>query len=133
MRSRLRNCEAPAIPSGFLTDLKMIAPEFYPKWHSSGRWLIVKDVSRKISKRGYVVEYVVHDGKGGYAPLDQKVIDILNETRLERDRLDNPDKILGQMDAEEDMKMQKALKLRGEMQSDFSKKVHKFLTSKTFS
>lgn len=133
MRSVLRGCEAPAIPNFFMRELRTIAPEFYPKWHQSGRWLIVKNCSKEISKRGYIVEFAVHNGRGGYAPLDMKVIDILKELKQERDRLDNPDKFLVKMDQEEDEKMQKALKLKSEMRSEFEKKVHKFLTSKTFS
>lgn len=132
MRSRLRNCEPPAISPGFLRDLRMVAPEFYPKWHLSGRWMIVKDVPRHISRRGYIVEFVVHDGKGGYAPLDQKVIDCLMQAKQERDKLDNPEKLLRKFDEEEELKMREALKLRAELQLDFSKKVCKFLTSKTF-
>jgi len=133
MKSVLRGCDAPAIPAFFLRLLREVAPEFYPLWHMSGRWLIVKDISREISKRGYIVEFVVHDGKGNYAPLDMKVINILNELRQERDRFDNPDKMLAKMDQEDDQKMQEGLKLKAELHTEFSRKVHKFLTSRTFS
>lgn len=132
MKSFFRGCEAPAIPHFFMRELKTVAPEFYPKWHQSGRWLIVKNCSKKISRRGYIVEFVVHDGKGGYAPLDMKVIDILKELKQERDRLDNPDKILDEMDRREEKRMMEGVRRRAEMQDEFTKKVHKLLTSKTF-
>lgn len=131
-----RDFSGPAIPKGFVRALKIIAPEFYPLWHPSGKWHIVKDDPRGPSEIGYVTEYIVQTEDKKFAPLDSRVIEALQELMLEKNRcLDTPEheqNFLDQIDAEEQEKARKGEQENVAMQSEFVKKARKFLTSKTF-
>lgn len=131
-----RDFSGPAIPRGFVEALKRIAPEFYPLWHRSGKWLIVKDAPKDIFKDGYVVEYTVQTEDEKFAPLNNRVIEALQKLMWEKSRhFDTPEheqNFLKQMDDEE---LEKAIKGEAEkaaMHNEFVKKVRKFLTSETF-
>jgi len=121
-----------AIPPGFVKDLKLIAPEFYPLWDvKNQKWLIVKDIPRWIFRKGYIVEYLVSKD-GQYVPLDNRTLLALRRAIYQKCRYSSLHKFLKEIDEEEELKIEKAQQLRQGMQRELMKKAHGFMTKKTF-
>jgi len=128
-----KTAEKPTVPRYFLDELVLVDPRLKVLWHPKAkRFLIVSPAPQKMFKKGYVVEMVVDDGAGNYAPCDRRALGKLLELKYDRDKNFKPERFLREMDGEETDKAVKAEVKKRLMTREFMLKVNKFLRTKTF-
>jgi len=127
------SADKPTVPRYFLEELALVDPRLKVLWHPKvKKYLIVSHAPHKMFKKGYVVEMVVDDGKGNYAPCDRRILGKLLELKADRDKNFKPERFLNEIDEEERDKAIKADASQRLMTRDFMLKVNKFLRTKTF-
>lgn len=133
VKSGEASVEKPTVPRYFIEELALVDPRLKVLWHpKEKKYLIVSQAPAQIFKKGYVVEMIVQDEKGGFAPCDRRVLGKLLELKYDRDRNFKEERFLRNMDDEDLQKAKKAEAKRRLMEKDFIIKVLKLLRSKTF-
>jgi len=124
--------DKPVVPRYFIEGLAMIDIRLKVLWHSEvKKFLIVSAAPEEKFNAGYIVEMIVQDKDGNYAPCDQSVLEKLSMIRWDRDKNYKLQTFLADMDEEEFQKAIKAEVVRRAMFRDFLKKVNKFLRTTT--
>lgn len=125
--------EKPPVEKYFIEELELIDPKLKVVWHSEvKKFLIVTTAPQELFNAGYVVEMVVEDESGNYAPCDRRILGKLIELKYDRDRNFKQDKFLDDMDRDDFEKAVKA-ETEGRLRyREFLIKVNKFLRTKTF-
>lgn len=125
--------DKPAVARYFLDELALIDPRLKVLWHPKAKkYLIVSPAPHQMFKKGYVVEMVVDDGAGNYAPCDRRTLGKLLELKYDRDKNFKPERFLKEIDSEEEDKAVKADVTHRLMTREFMLKVNKLLRTKTF-
>jgi len=123
----------PPVEKYFIEELELIDRRLKVVWHSEvKKFLIVTPAPHQLFNAGYVVEMVVEDENGNYAPCDRRILGRLIALKYDRDRNFKQDRFLDEMDRDD---FQKAVKAETEGRlryRDFLIKVNKFLRTKTF-
>ena len=124
--------DKPVVPRYFIEGLAMIDIRLKVLWHSEvKKFLIVSAAPEEKFNAGYIVEMIVQDKDGNYAPCDQSVLEKLSMIRWDRDKNYKLQTFLADMDEEEFQIAIKAEVVRRAMFRDFLKKVNKFLRTTT--
>lgn len=133
VKSAQPSVEKPSVEKYFIEELALIDPRLKVVWHSEAKkFLIVTQAPRQLFKTGYVVEMVIEDENGNYAPCDRRTLGKLIALKYDRDRNFKPKKFLDDMDQADFQKAVKA-EIEGRLRyRDFLIKVNKFLRTKTF-
>ena len=119
-------------PSHFLRDLELIDPKFSVIWEPKAqRFAIISPAPVSVFRKGYVTEYLV-ELNGQFAPLDGRVIKDLQYLMWEKNHLVSLDHYLKDMDRRELEKRERADRQTRERMADFTGKLNKFRTTKTF-
>ena len=119
-------------PAFFLRDLKLIDPNFFVVWEPRGqRYVIASPAPVSVFRKGYVSEYLV-ELNGKYAPLDGRVLRELRYLMWEKNQLVSLDHYLKDMDRREQEKTEQENRQTRERMAEFTGKLNKFRTTKTF-
>lgn len=127
-----RKREAPPVPPWFEKELKMISPNLQLMWMPEWKkFAVVTPVPHTVSKKLYHVEAIIHRDN----EFKEPGMDIIHELKArmrEKESMRSLDDIPKKMKAEEDEKIEKAVKYRRALQHDYMKKVYHFLTRQTY-
>lgn len=108
----------------FLRELRLLAPEFYPRWNRRRQvWEIVKDAPVSVFRKGFITEYLVSK-RGRFAPLDRRVIEAIRRLLYEKQTMRSLDETLQQIDRENEMIERRNLAYAQDGRRQFLKKCH---------
>lgn len=123
--------EGPYVPRWFLRELKLISPNFSVLWSNEWcKFVIVSPAPVNAFREGYIVEFVVEEKDGSYAPLDSVTLEALRMAMQGKDL--KFCHLITEMRQQRIRRWEKAHAYRVGMSKEFEKKVYEYQHKETY-